>query len=40
MTIKGTVDKTAIGLFLLILSGYYSFGPEMTHFICMESLED
>jgi uncharacterized YccA/Bax inhibitor family protein len=33
MTIKGTVDKTAIGLFLLIFSGYYTFGPEMTHFI-------
>ena len=33
MTIKGTVDKTAIGLFLLILSGYYSFGPDMTYFI-------
>ena len=31
MTIKGTVDKTAIGLFLLILSGYYSFGPDMTY---------
>ena len=33
MTIKGTVDKTAIGLFLLILSGYYSFGPDMTYLI-------
>lgn len=33
MTIKGTVDKTAIGLFLLILSAYYSFGPDMTYLI-------
>jgi len=33
MTIKGTVDKTAIGLFLLIFSGYYSFAPGMTYFI-------
>lgn len=33
MTIKGTVDKTAIGLFLLIFSGYYSFAPGMTYLI-------
>ena len=33
MTIKGTVDKTAMGLFLLIFSGYYSFNPEMTYLI-------
>ena len=33
MTIKGTVDKTAMGLFLLILSGYYSFNSEMTYLI-------
>ena len=33
MTIKGTVDKTAIGLFLLVFSAYYTFGPGMTHFI-------
>ena len=25
MTIKGTVDKTAISLFLLIIAGYYSY---------------
>jgi uncharacterized YccA/Bax inhibitor family protein len=33
MTIKGTVDKTAIGLFLLVFSAYYTFSPGMTHFI-------
>ena len=33
MTIKGTVDKTAMGLFLLILAGYYTFEADMTHFI-------
>ncbi|MDB2355006.1 Bax inhibitor-1/YccA family protein [Flavobacteriaceae bacterium] len=33
MTIKGTVDKTAMGLFLLVFSAYYTFSPDMTHFI-------
>jgi uncharacterized YccA/Bax inhibitor family protein len=33
MTIKGTVDKTAIGLFLLVFSAYYTFGPGTTHFV-------
>ena len=33
MTIKGTVDKTAIGLFLLVFSAYYTFSPDMTYFI-------
>tara|TARA_B100001758_G_C18286140_1_gene544393 strand:+ start:231 stop:914 length:684 start_codon:yes stop_codon:yes gene_type:complete len=33
MTIKGTVDKTALLLVLLILSAYYSFSPDMTQMI-------
>ena len=33
MTIKGTVDKTAIGLFLLIFSAYYTFSAEMSYMI-------
>ena len=33
MTIKGTVDKTAISLFLLVCSAYYTFGPEMSYLI-------
>jgi len=33
MTIKGTVDKPALLLVLLILSAYYSFSPDMTQMI-------
>ena len=33
MTIKGTVDKTAIGLFLLIFSAYYTLSAEMSYMI-------
>ncbi|MBT3442400.1 MAG: Bax inhibitor-1/YccA family protein [Flavobacteriaceae bacterium] len=29
MTIKGTVDKTAISLLLLLMAGYFSFSEEM-----------
>ena len=28
MTIKGTVDKTALALCMLVISGYYSFSQE------------
>ena len=38
MTIKGTVDKTALSLVLLIISGYYSYSPEMTSMILIGSV--
>jgi uncharacterized YccA/Bax inhibitor family protein len=38
MTIKGTVDKTALSLVLLILAGYYSYSPEMTSMILVGSI--
>ena len=38
MTIKGTVDKTALSLVLLILAGYYSYSPEMTGMILVGSI--
>jgi uncharacterized YccA/Bax inhibitor family protein len=33
MTIKGTVDKTAISLFLLVFSAYYTFSADMAYMI-------
>lgn len=33
MTIKGTVDKTAMSLFLLIGTGYFTFGQVSTSLI-------
>ena len=30
MTIKGTVDKTALSLTLLLLSGYYVYSEQIT----------
>ena len=38
MTIKGTVDKTALSLVLLIISGYYSYSPDMTSMILIGSV--
>ena len=38
MTIKGTVDKTALSLVLMILSGYYSFSPDMTQMLYVGSI--
>ena len=38
MTIKGTVDKTALSLVLLILAGYYSYSPDMTSMILVGSI--
>ena len=38
MTIKGTVDKTALSLVLLIISGYYSYSPDMTGMILIGSV--
>ena len=32
MTLKGTVDKTAISLTLLLLSGYYTYSEQLTEF--------
>ena len=33
MTIKGTVDKTAISLLLMIASGYYTFSEQVVSLI-------
>ena len=33
MTIKGTVDKTAISLLLMIASGYYTFSEQIVSLI-------
>ena len=38
MTIKGTVDKTALSLVLLIICAYYSFSPDMTQMIYIGSI--
>ena len=38
MTIKGTVDKTALSLVLLIISAYYTYSPEMTQMILVGSI--
>ena len=38
MTIKGTVDKTAISLVLLIASAYYTFSPNMESMILFGSI--
>jgi len=38
MTIKGTVDKTALSLVLLILCAYYSFSPDMNQMIYIGSI--
>ena len=39
MTIKGTVDKTAIALVLLIIAAYYSYSSAMMPMIMIGSIE-
>tara|TARA_B100000900_G_C20511630_1_gene688266 strand:- start:338 stop:1096 length:759 start_codon:yes stop_codon:yes gene_type:complete len=38
MTIRGTVDKTAISLFLLVIAAYYTYSNEMSNMVWIGSI--